>query len=78
MAKKVTAKACKAQGKKLVSIKARKFCAGGKKKGKKGGKKSGIAKMTIAARKAMMRKACKNAKPAAKKKMVGLCKWARS
>lgn len=67
-------------GKKLVKIKgraARSFCASTKKKGKKrGGKKTGVAKMSTAARKAMMRKTCKKVSGAKRKKMAGLCTWA--
>lgn len=73
------AKKCPA-GKKRVTIKKRSFCAStSKKKGsKRSGKKSGIAKMSTAARKTMMRKVCAKVSAAKKKKMAGLCKWARS
>ncbi len=68
------------RGKKLVKIKgrgARSFCAStSKKKGKRSGKRSGIAKMSTASRKAMMRKACARLSSAKKAKMKGLCKWA--
>jgi hypothetical protein len=45
---------------------------------KKRGSKKGIGKMTTAERKAMMRKTCKKVSAAKRKKMAGLCKWARS
>lgn len=72
------AKACP-RGKKLVRIPGRSFCAStSKKKSGSRRKKTGAAAMSTAARKAMVRKACKNPKiPAAKKaKMKGLCRWA--
>lgn len=71
------AKACP-RGKKLVRIPGRSFCASPSKKkgGKRRGKKSGIAKMSTAERKAMMRKVCKKVSGAKRKKMGGLCKWA--
>lgn len=70
------------RGKKLVKIKgraARSFCASTSKKSKRrGGKKSGIAKMSTAARKAMTRKACAKQSNSAKFRKGPLCKWARS
>lgn len=71
------AKSCP-RGKKLVKIPGRSFCASPTKKkgGKRRGKKSGIAKMSVAERKAMMRKTCKKVSGAKKKKMAGLCRWA--
>lgn len=79
--KKSNPKSCP-RGKKLVKIKgraARSFCASTSKKGKRrGGKKSGIAKMSTAARKAMTRKACANPKNKASFRKGPLCKWARA
>lgn len=68
------------RGKKLVKIGRRKFCAkpsSGKKTRARRGKK-GVAGMSTAERKAMMRKACKRTKGAARKKMAGLCDWAKA
>lgn len=77
MEKRKSSKSCP-PGKKLVRIKGRKarsFCARtSKRKGKRSGKKTGVAKMSTAARKAMTRKAC--AKKGVRAKMPGLCKWA--
>jgi len=82
MAKSKNPKSCP-RGKKLVKIKgraARSFCAkvGGKKGGKRKGKKSGITGKSVAARKAMMKKVCTKLSGAKKKRMAGLCHWARS
>ena len=76
--RKKNSKSCPA-GKKLVKIKGRgSFCARtGKKKGGSR-KKTGVAKMSTAARKAMMKKACGKMSGAKKAKMKGLCAWARS
>lgn len=73
------AKSCP-PGKKLVKIKGRgAFCARkGKKKGGSRRKKSGIAKMSTQARKKMMRGVCNKLSGGKKKKMAGLCRWARS
>lgn len=67
-------------GKKRVTIKKRSFCARTDKRkgGKRSGKKTGVAKMSKAERKAMMRKVCNKVSATKKKKMAGLCKWARS
>jgi hypothetical protein len=71
------------RGKKLVKIGARKFCAktGGKKKAagarsRKAGSKKGVAGISTAARKKMMRATCKRISGAKRKTMAGLCKWA--
>ena len=72
--------ACKRDlGKFIVTKSGKSICL--RVKAKKGGKRKsgkGIAKMTVAARKAMMRKTCKKVSAAKRKKMAGLCKWARS
>lgn len=71
------------RGKKLVKIGARKFCAktssrkGGKAARRRSGKK-GVAGMSTAARKKMMRATCKKVSAAKRKTMAGLCKWARA
>lgn len=72
-----SAAACKAAGGTFVHFKTRnvKFCAKKKRKGGKRGKK-GVASMSTAARKAMVRKACRNASGAKRQKMKGLCNWA--
>ena len=81
MTKKKNPKSCP-RGKKLVKIKgraARSFCASTSKKGgKRRGKKSGIAGKSVAARKTMMKKVCAKLSGAKKKRMAGLCRWARS
>lgn len=81
MAKKVTKAACERKGGTYVHFKSSKssvcFGKSKKRKGSRRGKK-GIAKMSTAARKAMMRKVCSRVSATKKKKMAGLCRWARS
>lgn len=74
-AKRKNPKSCP-RGKKLVKFKMRSFCAGPKRKGGSR-RKTGIAKMSEAARKALMRKTCSKMGAAKKKKMAGLCNWAK-
>lgn len=78
---KVTKASCARKGKKFVHIKGKaSFCAGkgGKKrKGSRRGKK-GVASMSTAARKKMLRSVCSKVSAGKKKKMAGLCRWARS
>lgn len=81
MAKRKASKktACKRDlGKFIVTKTGKSICLRVKKGGakKKRGSKKGIGKMTVAERKAMMRKTCKKVSAAKKKKMAGLCKWA--
>lgn len=80
MAAKVTKTACKRKGGRYVKFKGRSaFCAmpkGKKRKGSRKGKGKGIAKMSTAERKKMMRATCKKVSGAKRKKMAGLCKWA--
>lgn len=71
--------ACKRElGKFIVTKTGKSICLrvkkDGARKAKKGGK--GIGKMTVAERKAMMRKTCRKVSAAKRKKMAGLCKWA--
>lgn len=65
------------RGKKLVKIGRRRFCADpkSKKSSRRRGKK-GVAGMSTAARKKMMRATCKRVSAAKRKTMAGLCKWA--
>lgn len=78
MSKRKNPKSCP-PGKKLVKFKRKNvsFCASKSKK--KGGKRkvTGAAKMSTAARKAMVRKACANTTAAKRAKMKGLCAWAK-
>lgn len=76
---KVTKASCARKGKKFVHIKGKaSFCAGKGGKKRRSGKKAGITKMSKAARKTMMKKVCSKLSASKKKKMAGLCRWARS
>ena len=76
--KKKNPKSCP-RGKELVKIGKRSFCASKTTKSKKGARrrgKKGVAGMSTAARKKMMRATCKRVSAAKRKTMAGLCEWA--